>query len=134
MSFIDKLCGPTGFMPHGHCYLWNQDLLTLHLVSDALITLAYFSIPFTLLYFIRALADEIKQCEGNREVGQRDQRIGDQVQGEQILVPEVTMPVRHEPGRATKLVDKTHGAMTVAERFRADSGGLVWRCQRPVML
>jgi PAS domain S-box-containing protein len=41
------------FMPHGMCYLWRPGVLTLHVTSDALITLAYFSIPFTLLYFVR---------------------------------------------------------------------------------
>ena len=44
-------------MPHGHCYLWEPGILTLHIVSDALITLAYFSIPFTLVYFVRKRAD-----------------------------------------------------------------------------
>ncbi|HEY6167326.1 MAG TPA: histidine kinase dimerization/phosphoacceptor domain -containing protein [Verrucomicrobiae bacterium] len=57
MNWLDRLCGPTGFMPHGHCYLWNSALLALHLVSDALIALAYFSIPFTLVYFVRKRAD-----------------------------------------------------------------------------
>ena len=46
-----------GFMPHGMCYLWKPDLLALHVVSDSLITLAYFSIPFTLLYFVRRRRD-----------------------------------------------------------------------------
>jgi len=41
------------FMPHGHCYLWKPGLLWLHVVSDALIALAYLSIPFTLMYFAR---------------------------------------------------------------------------------
>lgn len=36
------------FMGHGHCYLWRSDLLILHIGSDVLITLAYFSIPFAL--------------------------------------------------------------------------------------
>jgi len=39
-------------MPHGYCYLWNPSLVWLHVVSDALIALAYFSIPVTLIYFI----------------------------------------------------------------------------------
>ncbi|MAB70113.1 MAG: hypothetical protein CMH89_10840, partial [Oceanicaulis sp.] len=34
-----------GFMPHGMCYLWRADILLMHVVSDALIGLAYFSIP-----------------------------------------------------------------------------------------
>ncbi len=46
-----------GFMPHGMCYLWRPSVLSLHLVSDALITLAYFSIPFTLVYFVRKRRD-----------------------------------------------------------------------------
>ncbi len=42
-----------GFTPHETCHLWRADVLSLHVVSAALITLAYFSIPFTLLYFVR---------------------------------------------------------------------------------
>ncbi len=44
-------------MPHGHCYLWRPGVLWLHSVSDAIIALAYFSIPFTLIYFIRKRKD-----------------------------------------------------------------------------
>jgi len=44
-GFIDHLFSADGFMPHGHCYLWRPGVLWLHIVSDALITLAYFSIP-----------------------------------------------------------------------------------------
>ena len=40
------------YIPHGHCYLWNTDLVSLHVISDALIALAYFSIPCTLGYFL----------------------------------------------------------------------------------
>jgi signal transduction histidine kinase/ActR/RegA family two-component response regulator len=45
------------FMPHGHCFLWNPQILWLHVISDALIALSYFSIPFALLYFTRKRAD-----------------------------------------------------------------------------
>lgn len=45
------------FMPHGMCYLWQPGVLWLNVASDALITLAYASIPFTLLYFVRKRAD-----------------------------------------------------------------------------
>ncbi len=45
------------FIPHGHCYLWNLKLVGLHIVSDCLIALAYFSIPITLLYFVRKRQD-----------------------------------------------------------------------------
>lgn len=39
-------------MPHGMCYLWQPRILGLHVLSDAMIALAYFSIPFTLVYFV----------------------------------------------------------------------------------
>lgn len=45
------------FIPHGHCYLWQPGVLWLHILSDALITLAYFSIPFTLVYLVRKRKD-----------------------------------------------------------------------------
>ena len=45
------------FMPHGHCFLWLPKILWLHVVSDALIAVAYYSIPTTLLYFISRRAD-----------------------------------------------------------------------------
>ena len=45
------------FIPHGHCYLWKPGLVGLHIISDTLIALAYYSIPITLLYFIRKRED-----------------------------------------------------------------------------
>lgn len=45
------------FIPHGHCYLWKLDLVLLHLVSDAITALAYYSIPATLFYFVRKRSD-----------------------------------------------------------------------------
>ncbi len=44
-------------MPHGMCYLWQPAVLSLHVASDSLIALAYFSIPFTLVYFVRKRRD-----------------------------------------------------------------------------
>ena len=40
------------YIPHGHCYLWQTPLVGLHVVSDLLIAIAYFSIPIALLYFV----------------------------------------------------------------------------------
>ncbi|HEY9692544.1 MAG TPA: PAS domain S-box protein [Oculatellaceae cyanobacterium] len=45
------------FIPHGHCYLWKPGLVGLHIISDSLIALAYYSIPLTLLYFVRKRED-----------------------------------------------------------------------------
>ncbi|RUR76734.1 hypothetical protein PCC6912_41380 [Chlorogloeopsis fritschii PCC 6912] len=46
-----------GFIPHGHCYLWKTGLVWLHIVADATIALAYYSIPFLLIYFISKRKD-----------------------------------------------------------------------------
>jgi signal transduction histidine kinase len=54
---IDRYLSTEGFMPHGMCYLWQPGVLTLNIVSDVLITLAYFSIPFALVYFVRKRKD-----------------------------------------------------------------------------
>ncbi len=43
----------TDFMPHGMCFSWEPLLLWLHVGSDLLIALAYFSIPMALIYFSR---------------------------------------------------------------------------------
>ncbi|MGB3668537.1 MAG: hypothetical protein WA984_00390, partial [Phormidesmis sp.] len=40
------------YIPHGHCYLWQTPLVALHMTSDLLIALSYFSIPLTLVYFV----------------------------------------------------------------------------------
>lgn len=46
-----------GFMPHGMCYLWRPDVLWLHVGSDALIALSYFSIPVAMAVFARRRPD-----------------------------------------------------------------------------
>jgi PAS domain S-box-containing protein len=57
MSFAASLLTSPEFMPHGFCYLWDRDLIWLHVASDVVIALAYFSIPITLVYFVRKKRD-----------------------------------------------------------------------------
>ncbi|MBD2335567.1 GHKL domain-containing protein [Calothrix sp. FACHB-156] len=45
------------FIPHGHCYLWKPELVWLHILADTLIALSYYSIPLTLIYFVRKRDD-----------------------------------------------------------------------------
>nr|WP_315251704.1 ATP-binding protein [uncultured Duganella sp.] len=45
------------FMPHGHCFLWIPSILWTSVISDALIALAYLTIPISLVYFIRKRRD-----------------------------------------------------------------------------
>ncbi len=40
--------GSTSYLPHGFCYLWNPQLLALHVTSDAVIFLSYMAISITL--------------------------------------------------------------------------------------
>ena len=51
------LFATNGFMPHGVCYTWSSNLLALHVISDALIAAAYFSIPIALAYLVRRRRD-----------------------------------------------------------------------------
>ena len=57
MEFLRRIVSSDGLMPHGFCYLWTPGLIWLHVISDSLITLAYSSIPLTLLYFIQKRKD-----------------------------------------------------------------------------
>ena len=45
------------FIPHGHCYLWKPSLVSLHVMSDGLIAFSYYSIPVSLVYFVRKRRD-----------------------------------------------------------------------------
>lgn len=45
------------FIPHGYCFSWNSALLWTLVVSDLLIAVSYFSIPFALWYFARKRPD-----------------------------------------------------------------------------
>lgn len=47
-----QLLFSTGFLPHGHCFLWKPSLLWLHGLSDGFIGLAYYAISFQLLYLV----------------------------------------------------------------------------------
>jgi len=57
MGFIEWLFSSDEFMPHGMCYEWNPAVIWLHVISDGLIALAYYSIPLTLVYFVRKRTD-----------------------------------------------------------------------------
>ena len=56
-NFLTNIFSPKFYIPHGHCYLWQTPLVLLHLISDLLIAIAYFSIPIMLLYFVFKRSD-----------------------------------------------------------------------------
>ena len=52
-SSVQSLSNDTGFMPHGMCYLWQPDLLGMHVISDLAISdccslLLEEGLPFTI--------------------------------------------------------------------------------------
>ncbi len=54
---VFQLLESSGFIPHGHCYLWQTNLVGLHVIADGLISVAYFSIPIMLIYFVQKRQD-----------------------------------------------------------------------------
>lgn len=56
LSFFKNLFSQD-FMPHGHCYFWRPEILWLNAISDGLIALSYYAIPFILFFFMRKRKD-----------------------------------------------------------------------------
>lgn len=56
MGFFDRIFD-NGFMPHGHCYFWQPDVLWSNVIGDGFIAAAYFSIPVLLLAFLKRRPD-----------------------------------------------------------------------------
>lgn len=46
-----------GLLPHGMCFLWKPEILWLHVISDLVIGLSYYSIPVALYVFVRKRTD-----------------------------------------------------------------------------
>ncbi len=57
LTLFANIFQSNSYIPHGHCYLWQTPLVSLHVVSDALIAIAYFSIPIMLIYFVSKRSD-----------------------------------------------------------------------------
>jgi signal transduction histidine kinase len=56
-SNLKALFDGVDLAPHGICLLWRPELIWLHVVSDALIASAYFSIPLVLALFVTKRTD-----------------------------------------------------------------------------
>lgn len=60
MEMLDRLMRfilQTGLPPHGFCLLWDPGLVWTHVIADALIAMAYYSIPVVLWLFLRRRPD-----------------------------------------------------------------------------
>ena len=47
-ELLSQLFSDRGFMPHGMCFQWRPEILWLHVISDLIVAIAYFSIPLVL--------------------------------------------------------------------------------------
>ena len=56
-SLLAGLFAQDSFIPHGFCLAWEPALVWLHVISDSVIAIAYYSIPFALIYFISRRRD-----------------------------------------------------------------------------
>src|ERR1700693_1870193 len=56
LEFLTKLFS-SDFMGHVYCYLWQPGIVWLHAISDTMIALSYYVIPFALVYFVRKRRD-----------------------------------------------------------------------------
>ncbi len=54
---LNQFLDSSGFMPHGHCFLWTPSLLWSYVVADSLIAISYYSIPFALWYLAKKRQD-----------------------------------------------------------------------------
>jgi signal transduction histidine kinase/ActR/RegA family two-component response regulator len=52
MHYLSDIFNDAGLSPHGFCLLWRPELIWLHVTSDAIIALSYYSIPLALTYFV----------------------------------------------------------------------------------
>jgi len=56
-SFLERLLDSSTLSPHGICLLWEPELIWLHVISDAIIAVSYFSIPFALAIVVSKRRD-----------------------------------------------------------------------------
>jgi hypothetical protein len=56
LEFLRRIFS-SDFMPHGMCYLWDPGVLWLNVVSDGIIALSYYAIPFFLIWFVHKRRD-----------------------------------------------------------------------------
>jgi signal transduction histidine kinase/ActR/RegA family two-component response regulator len=58
-QFFSDIFNNSNLSPHGICLLWRPELITLHVTSDAIIALSYYSIPLALTYFVLKRRDVV---------------------------------------------------------------------------
>ncbi len=57
LQYLQTLFDSSTLSPHGYCLVWRPELIWLHVGSDAIIAIAYYSIPFALAIFVSKRRD-----------------------------------------------------------------------------
>ena len=57
LQYLHQLWDSGNLSPHGICLLWRPELIWTHVSADALIGIAYYSIPIALAYFVSHRSD-----------------------------------------------------------------------------
>ena len=57
LQYLQQLWETNSLSPHGICLLWRPELIWTHVGADAVIGLAYYSIPLALAYFVSKRSD-----------------------------------------------------------------------------
>lgn len=57
LDFLRDILDSDRFAPHGYCLLWQPELIWTHVIADATIGIAYFSIPIAIAYFLTRRRD-----------------------------------------------------------------------------
>src|SRR5258708_37370358 len=52
MNLLAGIFNNTDLSPHGFCLFWRPELIWLHVGSDLVIAISYYSIPLALAYFV----------------------------------------------------------------------------------
>jgi two-component system sensor kinase FixL len=52
LATLGSLFDSSNFAPHGLCLLWQPELIWLHVISDSVVGLSYYSIPVALVYLV----------------------------------------------------------------------------------
>lgn len=52
LQYLQQLWETSSLSPHGICLLWRPELIWTHVSADAIIGIAYYSIPIALAYFV----------------------------------------------------------------------------------
>jgi signal transduction histidine kinase len=57
LDYLNMFARARDLAPHGYCLLWQPELIWTHVVADALIAAAYFSIPIAIVRFVTRRKD-----------------------------------------------------------------------------